>query len=974
MMKIYTTLLAVALGITCLQAQTFQLYTEDFNSPTTTFTLNTSGPAAGTVGSNRWVINNSYTGGFGYPNTPTEDLTESGTIGGAPMSKYLHIYDEDAAPAVTCASYDPTNVSDNFAEMTSGFCTLGLIDIEFTFFYLCEGSPEAYGQVYYSADGGPWTPCGASLYNDQTLWKYEVITMPEFENVADLKFGFRWINGGGGGASKISFAIDDIIAVGTYDEVASPVDITIDWLFPDPVCKLSTLIFGWSLSAPLCEGVYEIELSNAAGAFGAPTSLGVFTIPAEDTTGAIAAIIPAGVPDGSCYKIRLMRTSPLPEITGEASVCFTIQSCPNTITTLPPVVTFDSNAVCVNSVIDVPFYSTGVFLTGNIYTAQLSDSTGSFVSPSTIGTFTSNATYDPALGSPPGTVSGIVPDVPDGCNYYIRVISSSPPTIGSVWGPFCIQHCDIETNDIEDVYVCITEDSGVTVTINYDVNVFTDIETYCDTNTFCVEVLDPMFFTQASLCDLGFTVDTESGTIDLVIPGYFDLLAMGLDAGVWYMRVNANCGTPSENTLGTLIHLSIGAPADDPPVIVPEDTLLCEGAVSSATVIPYNPNSQYQFQFGVGTPFIWPYNPIFIDFTGATGDLTLRVREINYGCPGPWSEYVTWHIIDVPVVNIMGPNKACTGDTAYYNVPYFLTTYYDWSVTGGTIVDTSNNVIGIVWDETGTYTINLFALNECGSGSGSKTITVIETVPVEAGEDVTICYGQGATFNSLTVGVPYYEWYEIGSDSLIADDFYFTVYPDSTTSYLLMGEDDEGCNSWDTITAFVEYPYAEFDTTEYCIGGSVTLDAGYPGASYSWSTGETSQTIDVSAFGTYTVDINTSDLACDITKTFLVNEVIDNCEAIVNIPSAFSPNGDGVNDYLTVYGSAVIGFEITIYNRWGEIVYHSTDLSVLNDAGMGWNGKAFGQDQPMGTYVYQVSATGGNGNTIHLQGNVTLVR
>ncbi len=426
----------------------------------------------------------------------------------------------------------------------------------------------------------------------------------------------------------------------------------IDFLFPDPVCKLSTVVVGWSLTDPLCDGIYEIELSNAVGAFASPISLGVFTILAEDTTGAIAAIIPGFVPDGSCYKIRINRTSPLPEIFGEASVCFAVENCPNTITTLAPVVTYDSNAVCVNSVIDVPFFSTGVFTAGNAYTAQLSDSTGSFDSPYIIGTLYTSATFDPALGSPPGTVSGIVPVVPPGCNYFIRVVSSLPPVIGSVYGPICIQECDIETNDIEDVYVCITEDSGVTVTITYDVNVFDDIETYCDTNTFCVEVLDAMFFTQASYCELGLTVDTESGTIDLVIPGYFDLLAMGLDAGIWYLRVNANCGTPSENTLGTLIHLSIGAPADNAPILIPEDTLLCEGAIGNALVVPYNINSDYQFQFGIGTPFNWAYNPIYIDFTGATGDVTLRVREISFGCPGPWSEYVTFHVIAVSYTHL----------------------------------------------------------------------------------------------------------------------------------------------------------------------------------------------------------------------------------------------------------------------------------------------------------------------------------
>ncbi|MBK7036144.1 MAG: hypothetical protein IPH42_07315 [Bacteroidetes bacterium] len=360
MIRFYTALLVFSFTIVGLKAQTFQLYTEDFNGLTAPFILNSTGPG-GAVGTNKWIINDSYEGGFGYPNTTTQDLTEFGTIGGAPMSKYLHIYDEEAAPAITCASYNTTAPSDNFAEMSSGFCTLGLIDIEFTFFWLGEGDPNDYGQVYYSADGGPWTAVGMGLYNDQTLWKYEVITDPAFQEVADLRFAFRWVNNASGGASTMSFAVDDIIAVGTYDEAIHPVDIVIDFLFPDPVCKLSTVVVGWSLTDPLCDGIYEIELSNAVGAFASPISLGVFTILAEDTTGAIAAIIPGFVPDGSCYKIRINRTSPLPEIFGEASVCFAVENCPNTITTLAPVVTYDSNAVCVNSVIDTIFLHRSIY-------------------------------------------------------------------------------------------------------------------------------------------------------------------------------------------------------------------------------------------------------------------------------------------------------------------------------------------------------------------------------------------------------------------------------------------------------------------------------------------------------------------------------------------------------------------------------------------------------------------------------------
>lgn len=973
MTKIYPLLVFAIFSAAGLEAQTFQLFTENFEAYSGSFVLNADdGPGGAASGNNRWIVNNSYSGGFGYPNTTPEDSTVSGTIGGAPYSNYMHIYDQSGAPAITCASYDPSNASDNFTEMASGFCTLGLVNIQLTFFWISEGSPSAYGQVYYSADGGPWTPVGMPFYNNEHLWKYEVITDPAFENVEDLRFGFRWVNDAAGGSKTISFGIDDIIAVGTYDAVANPVAINIDFITPDPVCKLSTLVVGWSLSAPLCDGVYQVELSNSSGSFVSPTGLGVFNVAALDTVGAVAVIIPGGVPDGDCYKVRVTRISPLPYISGEASACFTIQSCPNTITTLPPVVTFDTNAVCVHSVIDVPFYSTGVFSAGNIYTAQLSDSTGNFDSPYTIGTFTSSATFDPALGSPPGTVSGIVPDVPPGCNYYVRVVSSSPSVVGSVYGPICIQDCDVETNDIMDVYVCITEETGDTVTITYDTHIFDDIEQYCDTNTFCVEVLDPMFFSQVSLCDLGLTVDTASGTITMYIPGYYDLLALGLDAGIWYMRVDADCGDPSENQLGTLVHLTIGAPMDTAPNLIPEDTLLCEGDISSVTVTPYNPNSDYQFQFGTGTPFIWPYNPIFIDFTGTTGDVTLRVREINYGCPGPWSDYVTMHVIDVPGVSISGPPKACTGDTVYYSVPYYISTYYNWTISGGIIADTANNEIGVVWDTSGTYTLTVFALNMCGSATGSKTVNVINTVPVHAGDDQSICDGDLATLDAYTSNIDSYAWYT--DSTLLVNDFYLQISPDTTTTYIMQAEDSQGCPSSDSLTVYVSYPETTTDSAVVCAGTSIDLDAGYPGSEYNWSNGPVTQVITIDQPGTYTVTVHSPDLICPVTENFKVDPVLDICDPVINVPDAFSPNGDGVNDNLTVFGSSVTEYHITIYNRWGEIVYTSGDLSELNNPDFGWDGTFNGEKQDIGTYVYVISATGGSGKTIQVQGNIILLR
>jgi len=50
------------------------------------------------------------------------------------------------------------------------------------------------------------------------------------------------------------------------------------------------------------------------------------------------------------------------------------------------------------------------------------------------------------------------------------------------------------------------------------------------------------------------------------------------------------------------------------------------------------------------------------------------------------------------------------------------------------------------------------------------------------------------------------------------------------------------------------------------------------------------------------------------------------------LPTAFSPNGDNVNDYFRPQGDEIIGFTFQIYNRWGEQIYQA------NETDLGWDG------------------------------------
>ena len=96
----------------------------------------------------------------------------------------------------------------------------------------------------------------------------------------------------------------------------------------------------------------------------------------------------------------------------------------------------------------------------------------------------------------------------------------------------------------------------------------------------------------------------------------------------------------------------------------------------------------------------------------------------------------------------------------------------------------------------------------------------------------------------------------------------------------------------------------------------------------------------------------------------VVNNDINNCYKLF-LPTVFSPDGDGINDFFQAYGLDKEGLEIEVYNRWGQMVYKST-LSSLN-----WDGTFIGKKLPNETYVYRVFYQDGS---LKLDGTISIVR
>jgi gliding motility-associated-like protein len=95
-------------------------------------------------------------------------------------------------------------------------------------------------------------------------------------------------------------------------------------------------------------------------------------------------------------------------------------------------------------------------------------------------------------------------------------------------------------------------------------------------------------------------------------------------------------------------------------------------------------------------------------------------------------------------------------------------------------------------------------------------------------------------------------------------------------------------------------------------------------------------------------------------------------DCYLNIPNAFSPDGDGINDYFIprdLLSSGLASFKMDIFNRWGENIYTTTTLD-----GRGWDGTFDGKPQNMGVYVYTLDVVFQNKVKKTFKGNVTLVR
>ncbi len=276
---------------------------------------------------------------------------------------------------------------------------------------------------------------------------------------------------------------------------------------------------------------------------------------------------------------------------------------------------------------------------------------------------------------------------------------------------------------------------------------------------------------------------------------------------------------------------------------------------------------------------------------------------------------------------------------------------YAWS-DGKKIVDVNQEAI-VKPPKTTFYTLTV--TDRCGEKTSKSFLYTITSPPLitRISPDTTVCNGDSAILVAGATGgfgKYTYTWIPTNDTNAIIH-----IQPFATTEYFVFVGD--GCKTFtvrDTVTVYVNKPPVSFsyfgkpiiDQTIDFINHSPK----YPKYTWDLGNGERSELRDASTFyadsSVYDVTLSIQDSAgC---KNSTTQKIQIYYPYSLYIPNAFTPNGDGVNDYFMPILKSVVTVEFTIYNRWGEEIFYSRELRPR------WDGTYKGIPVSNDIYTYKI--------------------
>ncbi|TKK68497.1 T9SS type B sorting domain-containing protein [Ilyomonas limi] len=413
--------------------------------------------------------------------------------------------------------------------------------------------------------------------------------------------------------------------------------------------------------------------------------------------------------------------------------------------------------------------------------------------------------------------------------------------------------------------------------------------------------------------------------------------------------------------------------SDKPEIKLPfTDTLICNGDRLPLNVEATGDTYTWIPAYNISNTSI--VNPVV--HPADTTVYTITVKDQS--CIG--SANVKVNVLDSITVQLPADTAICTTDSLTFH-PVSDALAYTWTESGNNQTLNSANIknpsAGPLQNTTYFVTARL---GHCQDRTQTKVL--LSPYPAgNAGSDTTICFGSIAQLHGSTTAA-YFTWFPAGS-LLNTNTLQPTAGPETTTAYLFTVKDTFYCpkSTTDTVIVNVIAPVQvnAGNDTSVVVNQPLQLHVisnenitAYTWSPSTWLNNATSPSpvaTMVSPYTdaiTYTVTATTTQgcTGTDSLKIFIYTTLPD-----LYVPTAFTPNSDGLNDIFkpSLAGIKQLKF-FRIFDRRGQLLYET------QQAGNGWDGTFKGMKQPAGTYVFTARAMDYLGKTLEKKGTVVLIR
>lgn len=318
----------------------------------------------------------------------------------------------------------------------------------------------------------------------------------------------------------------------------------------------------------------------------------------------------------------------------------------------------------------------------------------------------------------------------------------------------------------------------------------------------------------------------------------------------------------------------------------------------------------------------------------------------------------------LPQIQAWGDTTICPGDRVLLRASG--TNGYQWTPTTW-VLDPNLPSTPAYPEASINYVVRTF--NSCGEAKDTVQI-IVNPLDVEVDPDTAVCYGDSVVLGAR--GALVYKWTgkEFSAPNYNQNP---AILPKESGWYIVRGSNLQGCEQFDSLYVHVNpNPSLELLTDDDTISGlSNVLLVAKTSAPHRWlSAGyvpcETCDSIKVYPLykTEYFIEVVDSN-HCRVLDSITVKAI-----SKIYVPSSFTPNNDKINDVLIVQGHNILGYEISVRDRWGAEIFRSKDIERH------WNGRKFNSGKILqdGVYSYEIRYTILPDQDLVKTGTITLIK